>query len=404
MRQENAMDGDLKVQAVKAADRLGAQAMMAAAEAETGLADYGDPTVAQRVEALCAVLNDRRLDAAGRARAEGVFRWMLGDRLRVVDDHKRLNIRAEQIVRPMIVTGEARCGTTFAQMLLGQDPGSRLLEFWEVMHPSPPPSLAGPDDPRRAQADADWREILDQIPAWLISHPYNDMLGRNPPECERTWAIDFRGTSPTGWWRVPTMPASSGPQDAAAQYRIHKMMLQQLQYGGPKKRWALKGLQHHHCLETVFDTYPDAVVVWIHRDAVQALASRVQLLTEIFEGIAGPIDRRAFAQTTLAYGRDIFGKLAASPMADDPRVHHVNYRAFTHDPIGQIEQIYARAGIPFTDAYRQAMLEWMPNNRSDRYGKFRYPLDVFDTSTDQLHEEFRPYRERYGVEIEQPKS
>jgi len=146
------------------------------------------------------------------------------------------------------------------------------------------------------------------------------------------------------------------------------------------------------------------VIVWIHRDPVQALASRVQLLTEIFEGIAGPIDRHAFAQATLAYGRDIFARLAVSETADDPRVHHVLYPEFTHDPIGQIERIYQRAGLPFTEASRQAMLDWAPANRSDRYGKFRYPLEVFGTPTAQLHEEFEPYRARFGVEIERPKT
>ena len=69
--------------------------------------------------------------------------------------------------------------------------------FLEVMYPSPPPGPVAVDDPRRAQADADWREILDRIPPWIVSHPYNDLLGSGLPECERTWAFDFRATNPT---------------------------------------------------------------------------------------------------------------------------------------------------------------------------------------------------------------
>jgi len=377
--------------------------LMAEAEREAGSSDFGDATVRDRVETLCQRINAAGLDARGISHARDVFLWLLTDRLRLFADHKRLQLGEISIEAPLIVTGEARCGTTFAQMLFGQDPNARLLEFWEAMHPSPPPSLAGPDDPRRAQADADWREILDQVPAWLISHPYNDMLGRNPPECERLWQIDFRGTTPTAWWRVPLQPFAATLQDPEAQYRLHKMMLQQFQYGGPDRHWVLKGLQHHHRLETVLATYPDADVVWIHRDPVQALASRVQLLAQIFEGIAGPIDRAAFAQQTLAYGRDVFARLAKAPMADDPRVHHVDYRAFVSDPIGQVRRVYEKSGRAFTDAFRTAMESWMPENRSDRYGKFRYPLDIFGVPIEQLHEEFRPYRERYGIAIEAPK-
>ncbi|MBV9993731.1 MAG: sulfotransferase [Caulobacteraceae bacterium] len=382
---------------------LDARTLMAAAEAATGLSDYGDPTLASRAEALCAAMNEAGLDEEGRRRARSVFLWLLGDRLRLFDDHKRLNLATEVIERPIIITGEARCGTTFCQMLFGQDPGSRLLEFWEVMHPSPPPSLAGPADPRRAQADADWREILEQIPLWLISHPYNDMLGRNPPEDERTWAMDLRSTSPSGWWRVPLPMIAASPQDPPAQYRIHKMMLQQLQYGGPKKRWVTKGTQHHHRLQTVLATYPDALVVWIHRDPVQAIASRVQLIGQIQEGIAGTLDWGAFTRHTLAFGREVFAKAAVAPEADDPRVRHLRYSDFVKDPIGQIEGVYKSAGLPFTEDYRRAMLDWMPNNRSDRHGKFRYPIDIFETPVEQLHEEFAPYRERFGIEIEKPK-
>ena len=377
--------------------------LMEEAKRLTGLTDFGDESLSVRVAALAEAMEHAGLDDRGRDKARATFLWLLQDRLRLFSDARSFGTANQKIVRPLLVTGEARCGTTFAQMLFGQDPQSRLLKFWEVMHPSPPPSLALENDPRIAQSDADWREILDQIPAWLISHPYNDMLGSNPPECERLWTMDFRNTTPTGWWRVPLAPLAASPQDPPAQYRIHKMMLQQFQHGAPDRRWVLKGLQHHHRLGTVFDTYPDAIVVWIHRDPVQALASRVQLLTEIFEGIAGPIDRKAFAAATLAYGRDVFAKLATDPLASDPRIHHVDYKNFTHDPIGQVGKVYENAGVDFAPEFSAAMEEWMPANRSDRYGKFRYPIDIFETSTAELHEEFAPYRTRFGVAIEAPK-
>ena len=123
----------------------------------------------------------------------------------------------------MFVTGEPRSGTTLMHALMSVDPDARALRFWEVMYPSPPPGLAGPDDPRRARADADWREINAKMPKWLHSHPYNDMLGDGLPEDERTWAFDFRVMTPTAWWRVPMQSLVGGlPTDAAAQYRIHK--------------------------------------------------------------------------------------------------------------------------------------------------------------------------------------
>ncbi len=143
----------------------------------------------------------------------------------------------------MFVTGEPRSGTTLMHALMSVDPEARALRFWEVMYPSPPPGLAGADDPRRARADDDWREINAKLPKWLHSHPYNDMLGDGLPEDERTWAFDFRVMTPTAWWRVPMQTVVQGlPTDAAAQYRIHKAMLQQFQYNRPTEVLGAQGI------------------------------------------------------------------------------------------------------------------------------------------------------------------
>ena len=117
--------------------------------------------------------------------------------------------------------------------LLSVDPNARALRFCEVMYPSPPPGLTGPDDPRSAQADADWREINTKMAFWLKSHPYNDMLGNGLPEDERTWAFDFRVMTPTAWWRVPFgMNVGGLPADAARAVPHPQEMLQQFQFRG----------------------------------------------------------------------------------------------------------------------------------------------------------------------------
>ena len=170
-------------------------------------------------------------------------RWLLTSRLEFIEDRNRYPIADEVIEAPMFVTGEPRSGTTLMHALMSVDPHARALRFWEVMYPSPPPGLAGPDDARRARADADWREINAKMPKWLHSHPYNDMLGDGLPEDERTWAFDFRVMTPTAWWRVPMQSLVGGlATDATAQYRLHKAMLQQLQYNRPRKYWVSEGL------------------------------------------------------------------------------------------------------------------------------------------------------------------
>jgi hypothetical protein len=296
--------------------------------------------------------------------------------------------------------GEARAGTTFLHALLSVDPNGRALRFWELMYPSPPPGLASPDDPRPAKADEDWREINARLPGWLPMHPYNDMLGDGIPECERTWAYDFRVMTPTAWWRVPMrMKASGLPQDPLAQYRLHKMMLQQCQYNRPKKYWVLKGF-HQPRLKTLFETYPDARIIWSHRDPVQVIASTIMLSGNLDEMLAGPIDWEETASNFLEGLTAGFFNVLNDPTTDDPRIHHIRYQDLVSDPVGTLRGFYEECDIPFGPETDAAMRNYIASNKPDRHGKFHYSTDILNTDIDALHEKFAPYRERFGIDIE----
>jgi hypothetical protein len=93
----------------------------------------------------------------------------------------------------------------------------------------------------------------------------------------------------------------------------------------------------------------------------------------------------------------------ANPLVGDPRIHHIRYKDFVRDPVGTIRGYYAFAGRELTPAAEAAMRDYLARNKGDRYGKFNYSLKVLTdigADIDALDEEFRPFRERFGVEIE----
>jgi hypothetical protein len=383
---------------------LDADDLLTEAKARTGLTDFGDDSVPARFHLAVDHLKSIGMNEAGQRAAMENCLWLLASRLEFIEDRKRYPIGEEKVVQPLFATGEPRCGTTLLHALLAVDPHGRSLRFWEVMYPSPPPGIARPDDPRQARADDDWREINTKLAFWLRSHPYNDMLGNGLPEDERTWAFDFRVMTPTAWWRVPMgMNVAGLPADPNAQYRLHKMMLQQFQYARPKKYWVLKGF-HNARLKALFETYPDARIIWTHRDPVQVIASRIALTAELVEGLAGHVDWKAQARQQLAMARASFQITMSDPLVHDPRIHHVRYTDFMSDPIATIRDFYEKYGIPFGPETESAMRAYLRDNRGDRYGKFVYSTDMIGENIDALNREFAPYRERFGVEIEHKKS
>jgi hypothetical protein len=383
--------------------RLNARGLLAAATAATGLSDWADPTLPERFAVAVDHLNGLGMDAAGIDAAAQVCHWLLTSRLEFIEDRNRYPVADEVVAAPMFVTGEPRSGTTLMHALMAVDPDARALRFWEVMYPSPPPGLARPDDPRRAQADADWCEINAKLPKWLHSHPYNDMLGDGLPEDERTWAFDFRVMTPTVWWQVPMQSLVGGlATDAKAQYWLHKAMLQQVQYHRPRKYWVLKGF-HGFRLKEMFETYPDATLLWLHRDPVQVAASRTMMMADIAEGIVGDVDLHAEAKLHLELTRASIANTMNNPLVDDPRILHVRYTDFIADQVETARRYYAFNGRELSGHAASAMRSYLADNRGDRHGKFHYSTQLLidiGEDLDALHEEFRPFRERFGVEIE----
>jgi hypothetical protein len=202
---------------------------------------------------------------------------------------------------------------------------------------------------------------------------------------------------PSIWWRVPMLMRPVLPQDHAVQYGIHRMMLQHVQYTRPEKYWVLKGW-HTRRLAALFATYPDACIVWVHRDPVQVIASQITAFGQINECLAGSLDWGAWAKAQLETARQSLHPNLDDPLVDDPRIHHVRYPDFARDPVGTIKDFYGKYGVPFTRETESAMRQWLANNPGDRHGKFVYSTDVLPEDVDALNAEFAPYRRRFGLD------
>ncbi|MGV0803381.1 sulfotransferase, partial [Mycolicibacterium elephantis] len=85
-----------------------------------------------------------------------------------------------------------------------------------------------------------------------------------------------------------------------------------------------------------------------------------------------------------------------------PRILHVRYTDFIADQVGTVRRFYEFCGRSLSADAEAAMRAYLVNNPGDRHGKFRYSTSVLTDigeDLDALHEEFRPFRERFGVEI-----
>ena len=379
-----------------------AAALLAQAQYETGLHDFGDGRFRGPLAAFVELVNSAgQLTMDDRRAAFGQMVRVLAERLRLVEDRKRYpGIADERIEGPLIVIGFPRSGTTLLHALLAAAPGNRAPLYWEIARPSPPPSLAVVGDPRIGEGTRDIERWLAGYPGFIAQHPYFDAGGETPMECESLLVYDLRNAYPTMFSKVPYgQPwATAGTDDEY--YAAHRGFLQHLQFGGPRRRWVLKGVEHQFRLSALLAAYPDAMLVWPHRDPVDVFGSLLAVTSMVYQysGTPAPADRRAASLALLDSFQHRVDTALADPASGSDSVCHVSYANLVSDPVAVVQACCKRFGLPL-DGIEPAVRRWLsdPGNRSDRFGKWTYDVAGHGISTAEVRDRFGRYWERFGV-------
>ena len=109
----------------------------------TGLSDFGAATWREGLDRLVdGFEHEARLNDIGVAMADAEVSAYLTNRLGIIEWRRTHPEVADiEVVRPIVIVGQPRTGTTILLDLLAQDPSNRAALTWEVDHPCPPPTL-----------------------------------------------------------------------------------------------------------------------------------------------------------------------------------------------------------------------------------------------------------------------
>jgi hypothetical protein len=305
-------------------------------------------------------------------------------------------VREERIRAPWVIVGLPRTGTSLLSILLGLDPNARALLHWEAARPIPPPTLAtAAEDPRIAEHAKQIAQLLKLNPAVGAMHPFGATIAQ---ECVALFMYDLRTLGMETQAYVPSYGRWLQSCDMAPAYVQHRLALQVLQSTQPTERWVLKTPNHLWCLPRLLEIYPDARIVWTHRDpgkVVTSLASLVNALQRIFTTRRDP---RPAANDWLGKARfALESGLAFDASAGGGWCHHLHFADLMADPIGAVRALYARHGEEPSPLHVRRMQAWMRERGRHSEGRHVYDPADFGWSYDGLAEEFRAYRERYDV-------
>jgi hypothetical protein len=375
---------------------LVAEALIESAIAKTGFDGFDSESWREGLDVLLADYNSSEHPEPLIERMRGNLVQTIADRLTTTDYLAgRPELLDRPIERPLFVFGMPRTGTTLLSNLLACDPARRSALTWEIEQPVPPATTATLKTDPRAVAK------LAQEKVMLEARPDMGKYYRNsavyPNECMFFMTHDFKGLALESRGKLKGYRDWLFQTDMSSTYAYHKRFLQLLQADAPG-RWNLKMPSHALWLETLLATYPDAKLVWAHRDPFTATSSFCSILSMAHMGYTGKIDHEWLgencsfqAQLHLDRIMDTRDKLGHDRIVD------VHYADVMRDPMGAIRQLYADLGDTLTPEAEAAMQQWLNDNPQGKFGKHEYALAQYGLSVENLTPRFDRYLSAYDV-------
>jgi hypothetical protein len=366
----------------------------------TGLADWGDDGFLEGMKVALEATATDEFSSMSQAFVHNVGWRAVSNRLRLAQIFRdKPEIRDIRIERPIFVLGFPRTGTTLLQNLLCLEHDRRGLQFWELTRPLP--VHPDPAVDRKKRITATQREIDFATKLVPEMHEVHYIDATTVEECwplfNNTMAVlnlDLAlGIHAYGDWLLQ--------HDMEQPYREYRQTLQVLLHQNPARQLVLKCPEHLWFVDSLLKVFPDACIVWTHRNPFDCVSSYSSMVTLSRRTMKGKVDPHVIGEhITKRFQAGVTRAAAALDAADPARFFHADFYETVTDPKGMVQRIEEHFGLDRTsDA---GMQTWLDTPRQDSRGKHVYSAARYGLERGPILERFADYIERFDVKLEKP--
>ena len=366
-----------------------------------GLDDFGPDDFKEPMRRLLVALEEEAaLNEMGRVGQRERMLGLLVGRLRTEDYIRRYPEILEERVGPSFsVIGLGRTGTTMLHRMLASDTRLFALRWYESRNPAPLPGseeTTGPDL-RIKDAEAEVEAMLEASPELIAAHPMDALA---PDEEIMLLEHAFISANPEAFCNVPKYARWLEDQDARPGYAYLDRLLRFLQWqkkrgGQQADRWVLKTPHHIGFLDVFFDTFPEAKVVFTHRDPIQTIPSMCSLIHSIRVLNSDRVDEEEIGRQWSSRLARMMDRCMDVHDQQPDRFLDIQYRDLIADPMASARQIYEFVGMEYTPEAEENMRQWAVENTRDKRPVHHYTLKQYGFTEEGLRRDFARYYERF---------
>jgi hypothetical protein len=190
-------------------------------------------------------------------------------------------------------------------------------------------------------------------------------------------------------------------QDWTPAFRYHRQQVQVLTAARPARRLILKHPGYLGYLDDLLQVYPNARVLWLHRDLVEAIASCCHLCAVARAVRTDSVDLKHIGQSIVNNTLWQFGRAMRTRDRQAPdRFLDVRYRDLVGNPMATAARIYDWLGFPLTAEAEEAFGAHLQRNRRERSQRPPdYTIETFGLDSASLRSQFSDYCERFQAGI-----
>ena len=183
-------------------------------------------------------------------------------------------------------------------------------------------------------------------------------------------------------------------------YERHKKLLKLIGANDPAKPWLLKYPVHMKHLQSFLEVYPDARVIWTHRNPAKVMSSYASLIAGFRLLNSESVDRDDIAEEQMnVWASGAERAIEVRKRKNPDQFYDLYFEDFVGDPVGSVEKIYAYFGIDWLPECESALRSWKQDNPQKKHGKHEHSLEGTEIGRETVIDRFANYINHFNIAV-----